>query len=116
MGQGELGKLLGLSFQQVQKYEKGTNRIGAGLLPHVAKALGVAITYFYEGIEPGLPSAEPRSAEEESARLVMEFVSSNEGTQLIRALMKIRDTKIRKRVLNLMRELAQEGSVEPDRE
>jgi transcriptional regulator with XRE-family HTH domain len=116
MSQEKLGKFLGLSFQQIQKYEKGTNRIGAGLLPHVAKALGVAITYFYEGIEPGLPNAKPRCPEEETARLVMKFISSTEGAHLIRTFMKIKDAKVRKRMLNLVNSFVQEGSVELDLE
>lgn len=114
MSQGKLGEYLGLTFQQIQKYEKGGNRIGAGRLLLVARVLGVEIAYFYEGIEPGLSGAEPRSAEEQSARLVTEFVSSSDGAHLIRAFTKITDAKIRKRVVNLVKSLAQEESVEPD--
>ena len=50
MSQERLGELLGLTFQQVQKYEKGVNRIGAGRLYQVAQILGVPINYFYEGV------------------------------------------------------------------
>src|SRR6201999_1109551 len=50
MSQEKLGESLGLTFQQVQKYEKGVNRIGAGRLFHVARILGVPITYFYEDV------------------------------------------------------------------
>jgi transcriptional regulator with XRE-family HTH domain len=116
LSQAKLGERLKLTFQQIQKYENGTNRISAGLLPSIANALGVTITYFYEGMDPGLPSAEPRNAEEESARLVMEFVSSNEGAHLIGAFSSIRDAKVRKHVLNLVKSLTNEETDEPDQE
>lgn len=114
MSQGNLGKFLGLTFQQIQKYESGRNRISAGLLPMIARTLGVEITHFYEGMEVGLPSAEQKRPEEETARLVMEFVSSSEGAQLIRAIMRIKDTRVRKRLLNLVQSLVREESREPD--
>ena len=74
MSQERLGELLGLTFQQVQKYEKGVNRIGAGRLFDVSRILGVPIDYFYEGVGAQL-SGQERFAEE-SAPPVMEFVSS----------------------------------------
>jgi len=108
MSQEKLGELLGLTFQQVQKYEKGVNRIGAGRLFQVARILGVPIDYFYEGVVDQLPSPAPGFAEEASAPPVMEFLSSGEGLQLSLAFMRIKDSKIRKRVLDLVRSLAQE--------
>src|SRR3982751_2009046 len=106
MSQERLGDLLGLTFQQVQKYEKGVNRIGAGRLYEVARILGVPIDFFYEGVaatHQGSGFAEP-----ESAAPVMEFVSSGEGLQLSLAFMKIKDPKVRKRVLDLVKSLADE--------
>src|SRR5579863_3439216 len=76
MSQEKLGDLLGLTFQQVQKYEKGVNRIGAGRLYEIARILGVPIEFFYEGVAGGASGF----AEAESAPL-MEFVSSGEGMQ-----------------------------------
>ncbi|HWA30400.1 MAG TPA: helix-turn-helix transcriptional regulator [Rhizomicrobium sp.] len=108
MSQEKLGELLGLTFQQVQKYEKGVNRIGAGRLFQVAHILGVPIDYFYEGISDmseGAPGfAEPGGAPPP----VMEFLSSGEGLQLSLAFMKIRDPKVRKRVLDLVKSLSTE--------
>ena len=100
MSQEKLGALLGLTFQQVQKYEKGVNRIGAGRLFEIARILGVPIDFFYDGI--GGPAGP------ESTPPVMEFVSSGEGMQLSLAFMKIKDPKVRKRVLDLVKSLADE--------
>jgi transcriptional regulator with XRE-family HTH domain len=106
MSQEKLGDLLGLTFQQVQKYEKGVNRIGAGRLYEVARILGVPIDFFYEGVAAGQQGS--GFAESESAPPVMEFVSSGEGLQLSLAFMKIKDPKVRKRVLDLVKSLAEE--------
>ena len=107
MSQERLGELLGLTFQQVQKYEKGVNRIGAGRLFDVARILGVPIDYFYESVSNQLAGSRSIS-EEKVAPPVMEFVSSGEGLQLSLAFMRIRDVKVRKRVLDLVRSLADE--------
>lgn len=101
MSQEKLGDLLGLTFQQVQKYEKGVNRIGAGRLFEIARILGVPIDFFYDGI------AEPAKSSEETPP-VMAFVSSGEGLQLSLAFMKIKDPKVRKRVLDLVKSLSEE--------
>ncbi len=110
MSQEKLGDLLGLTFQQVQKYEKGVNRIGAGRLYEISRILGVPIDFFYEGVaaaqEPGAV------AESRGAPPVMEFVSSGEGLHLSLAFMKIKDPKVRKRVLDLVRSLAEEEAGE----
>jgi transcriptional regulator with XRE-family HTH domain len=102
MSQEKLGDLLGLTFQQVQKYEKGVNRIGAGRLYEVARILGVPIDFFYEGVGATAGNAT------ESGPPVMEFVSSGEGLQLSLAFMKIKDPKVRKRVLDLVKSLVEE--------
>ena len=105
MSQERLGDLLGLTFQQVQKYEKGVNRIGAGRLFEVARILNVPVDFFYEGLSGA--ADQPGMGEGESAP-VMEFVSSGEGLQLSLAFMKIKDAKVRKRVLDLVKSLAEE--------
>ena len=106
MSQERLGDLLGLTFQQIQKYEKGINRIGAGRLYEVARILDVPVNFFYGGVATELP---PDANETEvSVPPVMEFVSSGEGHQLAMAVMKIKDAKIRKRVLELVKTLAAE--------
>ncbi len=107
MSQERLGDLLGLTFQQVQKYEKGVNRIGAGRLFEVSRILNVPVDFFYEGVSSQLAGA-PGMSEPEGAAPVMEFVSSGEGLQLSLAFMKIKDVKVRKRVLDLLKSLAEE--------
>ena len=103
MSQERLGDLLGLTFQQVQKYEKGVNRIGAGRLFEVSRILNVPVDFFYEGVSDG-----PLGANEVDGAPVMDFVSSGEGLQLSLAFMKIKDVKVRKRVLDLVKSLAEE--------
>jgi len=108
MSQERLGELLGLTFQQVQKYEKGVNRIGAGRLFEIARILGVPIFYFYETVSEQLAGSAPGFAENDSPP-VLEFVSSGEGLQLSLAYMRIKDPKVRKRVLDLVKSLAEEA-------
>ena len=110
MSQEKLGELLGLTFQQVQKYEKGVNRIGAGRLFQIARILGVEIPYFYEDVHS--ESAQAGFAEDDVSPPVMEFVASGEGLQLSLAFMKIKDAKVRKRVLELVKSLAKESETE----
>ena len=107
MSQERLGELLGLTFQQVQKYEKGVNRIGAGRLFEMSRILGVNIDYFYEGVNNQLAGG---FADNPSSPPVMEFVSSGEGLQLSLAFMKIKDPKLRKRVLDLVKQLSDDTS------
>ncbi|MBU6299274.1 MAG: helix-turn-helix transcriptional regulator [Alphaproteobacteria bacterium] len=108
MSQERLGELLGLTFQQVQKYEKGVNRIGAGRLFEIARILGVPIYYFYESVAEHPPGS-PGFAESETPP-VLEFVSSGEGLQLSLAYMRIKDPKVRKRVLDLVKSLSDDTS------
>ena len=105
MSQERLGELLGLTFQQVQKYERGINRIGAGRLYEVAEILDVPISFFYEGVN-GVERSGEGGGLESSA--VMDFLSSNEGIQLSTAFMGIRDAKVRRRLLDLVRSIAGE--------
>lgn len=122
ISQEKLGERLGLTFQQVQKYEKGINRIGASRLFELSRVLGVPVQFFYEdapasGSQQG---AAPGFAERSSDSHVFEFLSSREGLELNRAFSRITDPKVRKSVLDLVRSLADEsgdGSYEapPDR-
>ena len=113
MSQERLGDSMGLTFQQVQKYEKGVNRIGASRLFQISKILDVPVQFFFEDA-PNLTeaSAVPGMAEPESETFIIEFLNSREGLELNRAFSKISDAKIRKSVVDLIRAL---GATDPTR-
>ncbi len=104
MSQEKLGEQLGLTFQQVQKYEKGVNRIGAGRLYDLGQVLGVPIQFFYEEAPGG--SMARGFAEQPAESYVVDFLSSREGLELNKAFVKITDPKLRRSVLDLVRSLA----------
>jgi transcriptional regulator with XRE-family HTH domain len=104
MSQEKLGEMLGLTFQQVQKYEKGMNRISVGRLVDIAKILGVDIHFFFNGIKSG--KAEPGFAEEEPSPYLADVMSTPEGLQLIRTFTGIRSAKVRKSIVQLVAALA----------
>jgi transcriptional regulator with XRE-family HTH domain len=111
MSQEKLGDSLGLTFQQVQKYEKGSNRIGASRLFQIARVLGVPISFFYEGLSgDGEGGGEIDQAEADQSAFELDMLSSSEGIQLNSAFFSIRDPKIRKKILDLVKALgATEG-------
>jgi transcriptional regulator with XRE-family HTH domain len=104
MSQSRLGELLGVTFQQVQKYEKGSNRISASRLQHTARVLEVSPGYFFEGAPAD--SGEPGFAEESSQSYVVDFLASTEGLQLNRAFLRVSDPKVRRRIVDLVIALA----------
>lgn len=107
MSQERLGTELGLTFQQIQKYEKGTNRVGASRLYDIARVLGVDVQFFFED----LPATGPtRGFDTSESAAVMEFVGSSEGHQLVTSFSSIRDPATRRRVLDLVKTLAGEPS------
>lgn len=106
MSQEKLGEHLGITFQQIQKYEKGTNRVGASRLQAIASILEVPVSFLFEGA-PGASPAEGLS-EESSTTYVVDFLSSSEGLQLNRAFARIPDPAVRRRIIDLVRALASE--------
>ncbi len=104
MSQEKLGEHLGITFQQIQKYEKGTNRVGASRLQAIASFLEVPVSYFFEGA-PGEGSSEG-FAEDSQTAFVVDFLSSTEGLLLNRAFARIGDPKVRRRIIDLVRTLA----------
>ncbi|GAB5462443.1 MULTISPECIES: helix-turn-helix domain-containing protein [Hoeflea] len=108
MSQEKLGEALGITFQQIQKYEKGTNRVGASRLQNISTILNVPVSFFFEDA-PGDPStAQPGMAEANSSNYVVDFLSSSEGLQLNRAFIKIPDPKVRRKLVDLVKSLASE--------
>lgn len=110
MSQEKLGDSLGLTFQQVQKYEKGANRIGASRLYQIARVLGVPIEFFYDGVQVEEGDGVNGMAEADPANFELDMLSTSEGIQLNSAFFSIRDPKIRKKVLELVKTL---GEAEP---
>jgi transcriptional regulator with XRE-family HTH domain len=106
MSQERLGEAMGLTFQQVQKYEKGVNRIGASRLFQISKILDVPIQFFFEEAPfVGEAGQAPGMAEPDSEGFILEFLNSREGLELNRAFVKIGDAKVRKSVVDLVRSL-----------
>ena len=103
--QQQLGVSIGVSFQQIQKYEKGLNRIGAGRLREAARVLGVSPAYFYEG-SPTESSAEEALFDMAAVPQVPDSVTVAEGLQLQRSFARIQNPRVRKRIIELVIALA----------
>lgn len=107
MSQEKLGDALGLTFQQVQKYEKGTNRIGASRLQQIAQILQVPVSFFFEGA-PDLGAAPftDGMSEAPSPTYVSDFLATSDGLALTKAFMRIGDSKLRRRIVDLVEHIA----------
>jgi len=105
MSQGKLGDALDLTFQQVQKYEKGTNRIGASRLQHISQLLQVPVPFFFEGA-PHLPGQPKGIGEAPSPAYVSDFLATTDGLALTKAFMRIKDPGLRRRIVQLVEEIA----------
>lgn len=109
MSQEKLGEALGITFQQVQKYEKGTNRVSASRLQQASKVLGVPVDFFYEG-GPQTETTQTGFAEAPSSAYVSDFLMTNDGVQLVRAFLRIKDSAVRRRVIDLIDALGEKPS------
>jgi transcriptional regulator with XRE-family HTH domain len=107
MSQEKLGDALGLTFQQVQKYEKGTNRIGASRLQQISHILQVPVAFFFEGAPSMGPNPEGME-EAPSPAYVSDFLSTSEGLALTKAFMRIKEPKLRRRIVDLVQSIAGE--------
>ena len=109
MSQEKLGDALGLTFQQVQKYEKGANRIGASRLQQIAHILQVPVAFFFEGA----PSVNARPAdgvgEAPSPTYVSDFLATSDGLALTKAFMRIKNPKLRRRIVDLVEQMVGDG-------
>jgi transcriptional regulator with XRE-family HTH domain len=105
LSQEKLGEALGVTFQQIQKYEKGLNRISASRLERLSRALDAPAGYFLEST--GSPTGGFAEAGDESAD-VMHFLSTTEGVELNRAFRKIRSASVRRRIIDLVVQLAED--------
>ena len=105
MSQMKLGDGLGLTFQQVQKYEKGMNRIGASRLQHISHILQVPVPFFFEGA-PHLPGQPEGIVEAPWPAYVSEFLATTDGLALTKAFMQIKELRLRRRIVELVEEIA----------
>ena len=108
MSQEKLGEACGITFQQIQKYEKGTNRMGASRLHHIARVLDVPIEFFYEGASSDQGSNGPIMVDGQS-RSMTDFLATSEGLELVRAFTAIKDSKVRRRIVDVAKAVAAGG-------
>jgi transcriptional regulator with XRE-family HTH domain len=107
MSQEKLGDALGLTFQQVQKYEKGTNRIGASRLQQISQILQVPVSFFFEGApQDGKFDTKSGMGEAPSPTYVSDFLATSDGLALTKAFMRITDPKLRRRIVDLVEQMA----------
>jgi transcriptional regulator with XRE-family HTH domain len=107
MSQEKLGNALSLTFQQVQKYEKGTNRIGASRLQQISDTLQVPVAFFFEGAPS--PAGQPSGSREVSSpAYVHDFLATSEGLALCKAFVQIKDGKLRRRIVDLVEAIVEQ--------
>jgi transcriptional regulator with XRE-family HTH domain len=112
MSQEKLGHAIGLTFQQVQKYERGANRIGASRLYDLSRVLDVPVSFFFEEMAPGLVSSpakgepKPKGTHEPESSYQAEPIMKRETLELVRAYLKITDVQLRRRVFDLAKAIA----------
>jgi transcriptional regulator with XRE-family HTH domain len=105
MSQEKLGDVLGLTFQQVQKYEKGTNRIAASRLQHLAQILQVPVAFFFEGA-PQAGGKTAGGSDAPSPAYVTEFLSTTDGLALAGAFVRIRNASLRRAIVHLVEDIS----------
>jgi transcriptional regulator with XRE-family HTH domain len=112
MSQEKLGEALGLTFQQVQKYEKGTNRVGASRIQQISEILQVPVSFLFEGGPSGTAGGD-NFGENASPSYISDFLATSEGLALTRAFTRIPDGKLRRSIVDMVENIAaREG---PDR-
>lgn len=104
MSQTALGDALGVTFQQVQKYELGTNRVGASRLQQMAGALQVPISYFFENA-PEISAGSNSASKRPSPDFITHFLATTEGLAIARALSRVKDRQRRRRIVKLIEQL-----------
>lgn len=109
LSQEKLGNAIGLTFQQVQKYERGLNRVGASRLWDLSRVLGVPISFFFDDIDDAIANQSPRmmaGLEEEITEYEQDPMTRKETLELVRAYYRIPDSKIAKQILGLVKAMS----------
>ncbi len=116
MSQEKLGRELGLTFQQVQKYERGTNRIGASRLYQLSEILDVPVSFFFDDMPPDVAGERPERpagmTEVQGAAYETDTMAKRETLELVRAYYRIKSDKARKRIFELTNAIAMAGDAE----
>ena len=110
LSQERLGECLGVSFQQIQKYEKGTNRMGASRLHEISIALQIPIEFFFDGLNLDTKQPSNGFAEVEADTYALDFMATKEGLELQERFSRINDPLIRKKILELVKVLGGDRS------
>jgi transcriptional regulator with XRE-family HTH domain len=105
MSQTSVADALGLTFQQVQKYEKGANRIGASRLQHISQILQVPVVFFFDGA-PHEGGRQHAHIDAPSPQYVSDYLATSDGLRLTKAFMQIRNAKLRRAIVNLVEQIA----------
>uniref|UniRef100_B0T9H0 Transcriptional regulator, XRE family n=1 Tax=Caulobacter sp. (strain K31) TaxID=366602 RepID=B0T9H0_CAUSK len=105
MSQEALANALGISFQQIQKYERGTNRVSASKLYDIARTLGAPVSYFFEGLAD---PCDPDASSDPTEASVQQFLATSEGLELAAIFPKIQRAAVRRHVLQLVRSMAED--------
>ena len=105
MSQEKLGEACGITFQQIQKYEKGTNRIGASRLQQISLILQAPISFFFEGV-PAPSGVHSGFAEGNTPDYSTSLLSTSDGLALAKAFMRIENSKLRRRIVDIVEEMA----------
>jgi transcriptional regulator with XRE-family HTH domain len=106
LSQEKLAQALGITFQQVQKYEKGANRIGASRLQQIAHILQVPVSFFFDGAPNAPGQTHDGFSEAPSPAYVSDFLATSDGLALTKAFMGIKDAKLRRRIVDLVEQIA----------
>jgi transcriptional regulator with XRE-family HTH domain len=104
MSQEKLAASLSLTFQQVQKYEKGANRIGSSRLHLISEILDVPVSFFFEGV-PSAVDAASANKSSQNMDYVTDFIATHEGLAMARAFCKIKDARLKRRLVALVEQL-----------
>lgn len=110
LSQEKLGDAVGLTFQQIQKYEKGANRIGASRLFQFARALDVPPAFFFEGLDQPVGGPQPGFAEEQAGLYPTESGGSRDSLEMMRAFNTITDPAVRRRIFELVKAVAERAA------
>lgn len=117
MSQEKLGEAIGLTFQQVQKYERGANRVGASRLFDLSRVLDVPVSFFFDDMSDEVSAQSPRlisGLSEEPAPFEPDPMTKRETLELVRAYYRITDPHVRKRIFELAKALANAGEAVPE--